>query len=105
MIAGYLRGNGVIVGEERIRRRISPHYVAARQIYTYRQLNPHPYYAEYFGHKIHLDQNEKLKMYGVVHVAASDGFSGMILGVISIPKKKIYLYMNYCIGKPYCMYM
>ena len=27
-------------------------------------LNPIPYHAEYFGHKLHMDQNEKLNMFG-----------------------------------------
>ena len=34
------------------------------------------YYARYFGHKLHLDQNEKLVHYGVIYVLARDGFSG-----------------------------
>ena len=48
-------------------------------------MNPIPCYAEYFGHKLHFDQNEKLVRFGVTHVAASDGFSGKLLGVISMP--------------------
>ena len=32
--------------------------------------NPVPYLALSFGHKVHMDQNEKLAMYGVTHVAA-----------------------------------
>ncbi|XP_028515932.1 uncharacterized protein LOC114575383 isoform X2 [Exaiptasia diaphana] len=41
-------------------RRVSNNYHMARQINTARLLNPIPYFAEYFGHKLHLDQNEKL---------------------------------------------
>ena len=63
----------------------TPVYVAQRQRRTYRLLNPVPYYAEYFGHKIHFDQNEKLTSYGVTHVAASDGYSGKLLGIVSMP--------------------
>ncbi|XP_060734882.1 uncharacterized protein LOC132851919 [Tachysurus vachellii] len=40
-----------------------------------RNLNPIPYQAGYMGHKIHMDQNEKLAMFGVTHVLAIDGFS------------------------------
>ena len=29
------------------------------------QVNPIPYRVDYFGHKMHFDQNEKLVMYGV----------------------------------------
>ena len=50
-------------------------------------MNPAPYYAQYFGHKIHFDQNEKLVHFGVMHVAASDGFSGKLLGIVSMPVK------------------
>lgn len=50
-------------------------------------MNPTPYYAEYYGHKLHIDQNEKLVRFGVTHVAASDGYSGKLLGIISMPVK------------------
>jgi len=47
-----------------------------------------PYYAEYFGHNLHIDQNEKLIRFGVTHVAACDGCNGKLLGIISMPVKK-----------------
>ena len=65
----------------------TPSYVQQRHAHSYRQLNPTPYYAEYFGHKMHMDQNEKLTRFGVTHVAASDGYSGQLLGVVSMPIK------------------
>ena len=34
--------------------------------------------ADYFGHKVHLDQNEKLKMFEVTYIMVRDGYSGMI---------------------------
>eukprot|EP00118_Oscarella_pearsei_P003333 m.312345 g.312345 ORF g.312345 m.312345 type:complete len:231 (+) comp253193_c0_seq1:111-803(+) len=37
--------------------------------------------------KLHWDQNEKLGMYGVTHVAARDGFSGKVLGSATMPLK------------------
>lgn len=58
-----------------------------------RNLNPAPYTAEYMGHKIHLDQNEKLVMFGATHVLAMDGFSGKIVAHSTMPVKnnlKIY---------------
>lgn len=58
-----------------------------RQTHSYRLLNPTPYYAEYFGHKLHVDQNEKLVRFGVTHVAASDGYSNKLLGIVSMPVK------------------
>ncbi len=53
----------------------------------YRQVNPIPYTATYFGEKLHIDQNEKLIMYGVTHVCAIDGFSGKIVGLVSMAVK------------------
>ena len=46
-----------------------------RTLTTQRHINPAPYRASYFGEKLHFDQNEKLNMYGVVHILAIDGFS------------------------------
>ena len=64
---------------------VTPAYIEHRQQHTYRLMNPIPYYAQYHGHKLHLDQNEKLIRFGVTHVAASDGYSGKLLGIISMP--------------------
>lgn len=50
-------------------------------------LNPIPYHTEYTGHKIHLDQNEKLGMFGVTHVAAVDGYSSKIVANGTMPVK------------------
>ena len=89
-LTGLLRSEGIIVGEQRVRasmRRITPSYIEQRRRHTYRQFNPTPYYAEYYGHKIHIDQNEKLVRFGVTHVAASDGYSGKLLGIITMPVK------------------
>lgn len=93
-LTGLLRSEGIIIGEQRVRssmRRITPIYLERRHQHTYRQLNPRPYYAEYYGHKIHIDQNEKLVRFGVTHVAASDGYSGKLLGVITMPVKNSVL--------------
>ena len=43
--------------------------------------------AEYFEHKMHVEQNEKLVMYGVTHVVARDGYSGMITGYTTMAIK------------------
>ena len=51
--------------------------------------NPIPYEAHHFGHKLHLDHNEKLVMYGVTHVIAVDGsHSGRIVAHVTLPIKK-----------------
>ena len=78
------------MGEQRLRQsmmRVTPVYLQQRRNYSYHQLNPAPYYAEYHGHKLHLDQNEKLVHFGATHVAASDGYSGKLLGIVTMPIK------------------
>lgn len=50
-------------------------------------INPVPYTAFYFGEKLHFDQNEKLCMYGVIHVLAIDGYSRKLVGFITLPSK------------------
>ncbi len=52
----------------------------------HRQVNPIPYTATYFGEKLHIDQNEKLIMYGVT-LCAIDGFSGKTVGFVSVAVK------------------
>ncbi|XP_051536623.1 uncharacterized protein LOC127430693 isoform X1 [Myxocyprinus asiaticus] len=49
--------------------------------------NPTPYNAEYMGHKLHMDQNEKLVMFGVTHVVALDGQSKKIVANATMPAK------------------
>jgi len=39
------------------------------------------------GHKMHLDQNEKLVMFGVTHVIAVDGHSKKIVANATLPVK------------------
>ena len=52
-----------------------------------RSFNPKVYKADYFGHKLHVDQNEKLVMYGVTHVEDLDGYSRMIAGYTTMAIK------------------
>ena len=60
---------------------------------TSRAVNPIPYRADYFGHKIHFGQNEKLIAYGVTHVAAIDGHNRYIVGTWTMPiKNNIVIY-------------
>ena len=66
MVKGYLNSCGITAGEKRIGRAlslVSPVYQAQTNCNTARQISPSPYHADYFGHKLHLDQNEKLRMY------------------------------------------
>ena len=52
-----------------------------------RSINAVPYWADYFGHKLHIDQNEKLVMYGASHVTAIDGHSRFVVAATTIPVK------------------
>ena len=60
-------------------------YSQARRNSTARLENPKTYRADYFGHKLHCDQNEKLVMFGVTHCCAIDGYSKKIVGLITTP--------------------
>ena len=50
-----------------------------RKVKAGRLLSPRVYSAEYFGHKTHYDQSEKLGIHGAVNGCARDGYSGMIV--------------------------
>ena len=67
--------------------RVAPIQYALRRREATSLLNPLPYRANYFGEKLHLDQNEKCVMFGITHVVAVDGYSRKIVGFITIPKK------------------
>ena len=53
--------------------------------------NPRVYIARYFGHRLHVDQNEKMAMFGLVSVLARDGFSGkIVVGAVMNRKNNMY---------------
>ncbi|XP_067266319.1 uncharacterized protein [Chanodichthys erythropterus] len=89
MIMGYLVMKGVHAAETRIgtvlRTMHQPYHEARCQ--GARNLNPTPYQAGYMGHKIHMDQNEKLAMFGVTHVLAIYGFSKKVVAHSTMPIK------------------
>ena len=89
-MVGLLASEGVRIAEKRVgesMQRMAPHQHRGRQLNVARQLNPHPYTANYFGHKLHIDQNEKLVMYGVTHAMAIDGYSRKIISFNTMPIK------------------
>ena len=57
---------------------------------TGRQMNPKCYHAEFFGHKLHVDQSGKLVIFGSTHVCAIDGYSSKIVGLITLLVKNNY---------------
>ena len=66
---------------------VSPRYTAQSRRSTTIAVNPIPYRADYFGHKLHIDQNEKLVMYEVTRVAAIDGHSRFVVAGTTMPVK------------------
>ena len=90
MLTGSLRAQGVHVCEVRVRDAMmfaDPVNYARRQIDIARRFNPVPYNAQYFGHKLHIDLNEKLVHYNCLIVGAIDGFSGLIVSLFTIHRK------------------
>lgn len=90
MMKGMLASQGIHVAEKRVAssmQRVNPGHHQARCTATESQTNPQPYHADYFGHKLHVDQNEKLAMFGVTHIAAIDGYSAKIVGFVTMPIK------------------
>lgn len=92
MITGYLNRSHKIrpLGEKRVGKvlkEINPRNYNRRCTNTARIQNPIPYRADYFGHKLHVDQNEKLVMYGLTHVIAIDGHSRFIVAHSLMPIK------------------
>ena len=82
MMTGHIKhSTGLRLGVNKVGqalKRVNPQNRRERQTSTTRHLNPIPCYAEYFGHKLHLDQNEKLIRYGVTEVIAEDGYSSFL---------------------------
>lgn len=89
-MTGLLAADGFKIAEKRVGAslvKVCPAYHYRRAMQTHRSINPVPYSAKYFGEKIHIDQNEKLVQFGVTHVCAVDGYSGMIVGFTTMPIK------------------
>lgn len=63
-------------------KRLAPDAHQARLSNVSRRTNPKPYIAQYFGRKLHVDQNEDLVNYGVTYVMAIDGYSGSMFKFI-----------------------
>lgn len=86
-MAGLLASQGHRIAETRVGKsfcRVSPAYVTQRSVHS---THPVVYTARYFGEKVHIDQNEKLILFGVTHICAVDGYSGKIVAFCSMPVK------------------
>lgn len=87
---GLLCAEGIHVGQQRLGMSLSrtfPFAFSQRSNSLRRAMNPVPYRARFYGEKLHMDQNEKMVMYGVVHVVAIDGYSRKIVGFSTMPRK------------------
>ena len=77
-------------------KRLAPAAYQARARDVLDRTNPIPYYAPYFGYKVHMDQNEKIAQdFGCTHVALIDGCSRMVCGYASMPVKNPILIYEY----------
>ena len=98
MTRGLLASEGVKVSEKKAAKAlqvVSPAYHQAHMNTTHRSINPVPYSATYFGQKLHIDQNEKLVMFGVTHICAVDGYSGKNLSFVTMPiKNNVEIYQH-----------
>ena len=89
MMTGYVRSKGLGLRGNQVSkslRRVNPVNHSRRREDTVRRQNPVPYYAPYFGNKLHCDQNEKLAMYGCTFFAMSDGCSSKIVKLFSMSR-------------------
>ena len=90
MMTGRLRSMGVSISERKVGnalKKICRSTQAEKRIQAGRSFNPKVYKADYFGHKLHVDQNEKIVIDGVTHVVARDGYSGIITGYTTMTIK------------------
>ena len=81
---------GKRIGQNRIGKTLAigaPNYHQRKGTTTARLTNPIPYRADYFGHKLYIDQVEKLVMYNFVHVVAINGHSHFIVAGTTMPLK------------------
>lgn len=96
MLKGYMLSRGFSILEGHLRSGV-PQIAGPQRIQ--RQLgqvdctNPCLYHADYFSEKLHIDQNEKLSMYGVTYLVARDGYSGKIsTGAVMPHENNITMY-------------
>lgn len=98
MMTRYLSTQGLRCSENRdgqFLKRVAAGYHAQWQSNTHQQTNPIPYRADYFGEKVRIDRNEKLIMFGIMDVCAVDGYSGKIVGFVTMPHKNNLLIYQY----------
>ncbi len=92
MMSGYIRKkHGISVPRDQLRdamERVDPEAFNERRYYTQRQMQRRQIYAPYFGYTWSIDQNEKLRDYGIVFFMGVDAHSRMILFIRACRSKK-----------------
>ena len=89
-LKAYLKSTGVVISSKRLsglQKLVSPLDAEGRRRRAKASFNPERYFVRSFGHKLHVDQNEKLVDFGVVHVAGIDGYSRYIVAACTMPVK------------------
>jgi len=90
MMNGLLASSGVSVCEGRVGRslaRVNPIYHTSRQEGSDKIKNTKAYFSPHFGHNQHIDQHEKMVMFGITFVILVDGCSGYVLSFSVMPIK------------------
>lgn len=89
LMKGHLAARGLRVSKSQTSdslQRVHPDGYEAQRSNTFNCVNP-TRHATKFGHKLPVDQNEKLIEYGVTHEIATDGFSGKVINYFTLPIK------------------
>ena len=97
---GYLWSKGFRISERNVAtalNAVDPDSYESRQQNALDRTNPISYQPRYFGHKLHIDQNENLSSFGVTSVVARDGYSGKIVsfGVMPINNNPAIYHLLY----------
>ena len=99
-----LASEGLKAGEKRVGeslRLVSPLYSQACRHSVARMTNPGTYQADYFGQKLHIDQNKKNVMFRAMHLCAVEGFSCKIVAFTTMPIKTTTRFTRQCIYRYY----
>jgi len=67
--------------------RVAPAELDARRTFARRRLSRRSLYAPYFGYQLSIDQNEKLREYGITYFAGVDACSRYVVFLFAAPSK------------------
>ena len=97
-MTGLLASEGMRVSQLQVGESLAytnPSYLQSRRTATARKMNPIPYHADYFGHKLHIDQNENWScMVSLVCAVDARWIQRKIVRFISMPVKNNVEYLH-----------